>query len=134
MLFFRLLPWEYGIRNLLRRPLRTALTLTALVTVTLLVLLVVGFVRGLERSLAASGNSQTILVFSLGMGENLEYSSVPLRTADLLAASVEGVAERYGQKYFVTRVVPGDQGAWTAGERTDHGTGARRDAGGTARP
>lgn len=99
MLFFRPLPWEYGIRNLFRRPLRTALTLTALVTVTFLVLLVVGFVRGLERSLSVSGNPQTILVFSLGMGENLEYSSVPLRTADLLAASVEGVTERYGQKY-----------------------------------
>jgi putative ABC transport system permease protein len=99
VLWFRPLPWEYGIRNLFRRPLRTALTLAALVAVTLLVLVVVGFVRGLERSLAVSGDPQTVLVFSLGMGENLEYSSIPLRTADLLAASLEGVAEREGQKY-----------------------------------
>ncbi len=97
--FFRPLPWEYGIRNLLRRPLRTGLTLLALTTVTLLVMVVLGFVRGLDRSLAVSGDPQTVIVFSLGMGENLEYSSVPMRTADLLASSINGIRERYGQKY-----------------------------------
>lgn len=99
MIFFRPLPWEYGIRNLLRRPLRTGLTLLALTTVTLLVMVVLGFVRGLDRSLAISGDPDTVIVFSLGMGENLEYSSVPMRTADLLSASIKGVRERYGQKY-----------------------------------
>ena len=99
MFTFRPLPWEYGIRNLLRRPLRTALTLLALTTVTLLVMVVMGFVRGLDRSLAVSGDPRTVIVFSLGMGENLEYSSVPMRTADLLASSINGVCERYGKKY-----------------------------------
>lgn len=113
MLFFRLLPWEYGIRNLLRRPLRSGLTLAALVTVTLLVLVVVGFVRGLEQSLTVSGDPHTAIVFSLGMGENLEYSSVPLRTSDLLSASVAGIEERYGHKsvspelYLGTKVKAG---------------------------
>lgn len=99
MFGFRTLPWEYGIRNLMRRPLRTALTLLALTTVTLLVLIVIGFVRGLERTLDLTGDPDTVLVFSLGMGENLEYSSIPQRTADLLGASVEGIRERYGRKY-----------------------------------
>lgn len=98
MLLFRLLPWEYGIRNLLRRPLRTGLTLLALTTVTLLVMVVLGFVRGLDRSLAVSGDPDTVIVFSLGMGENLEYSSVPMRSADLLASSIHGIREHYGQK------------------------------------
>ncbi|TWU05251.1 FtsX-like permease family protein [Symmachiella macrocystis] len=98
MVFFRPLPWEYGIRNLLRRPLRTALTLVALTIVTLLVMVVLGFVRGLDRSLMTGGQPQTVIVFSLGMGENLEYSSVPMRTADLLAASIPGIRERYGKK------------------------------------
>lgn len=96
---FRPLPWEYGIRNLLRRPLRSALTLLGLSTVTLLVLVVLGFVRGLDRSLAVSGDPQTAIVFSLGMGENLEYSSIPMRTSDLLASSLQGVQQRYGRKY-----------------------------------
>ena len=98
-MFFRLLPWEYGIRNLFRRPLRSGLTLLALTTVTLMVLVVVGFVRGLERSLAVSGDPRTAIVFSLGMGENLEYSSIEMGTTDLLAASIQGVQERYGRKY-----------------------------------
>ena len=98
-MFFRMLPWEYGIRNLFRRPLRSGLTLLALTTVTLMVLVVVGFVRGLERSLAVSGDPRTVIVFSLGMGENLEYSSIGMATTDLLAASIQGVEERYGRKY-----------------------------------
>ena len=32
-MFFRLLPWEYAIRNLFRRPLRTSLTFAGLTTV-----------------------------------------------------------------------------------------------------
>lgn len=98
-MFFRPLPWEYAIRNLFRRPLRTLLTFAGLTTVVLLVFVVIGFIRGLESSLEVSGDEQTALVFSLGMGENLEYSSIPMRTADLVAASVPGLQERYGQKY-----------------------------------
>jgi ABC-type antimicrobial peptide transport system permease subunit len=99
MFFFRLLPWEYAIRNLFRRPLRTLLTFGALTTVILLVFVVVGFIRGLENSLVVSGDPQVAIVFSLGMGQNLEYSSINMSTSDLVAASVEGVQERYGQKY-----------------------------------
>jgi putative ABC transport system permease protein len=98
-MFFRLLPWEYAIRNLFRRPLRTTLTFAGLTTVIVLVFVVVGFIRGLERSLAVSGDEQTAVIFSLGMGENLEYSSIPMRTSDLVPASVGGIQERFGQKY-----------------------------------
>ena len=99
MFWFRLLPWEYGIRNLFRRPLRTSLTFVGLTTVIVLVFVVVGFIRGLERSLAVSGDPQVSIIFSLGMGENLEYSSIPMRTSDLVPASVGGIRERYGKKY-----------------------------------
>jgi ABC-type antimicrobial peptide transport system permease subunit len=99
-MFFRPLPWEYAIRNLFRRPLRTALTFAGLTTVVLLVLVVVGFIRGLERSLIVSGDPQVALVFSLGMGENLEYSSIEMSVADVVGASIEGIQERHGQKYI----------------------------------
>ncbi len=95
MSWFRLLPWEYAIRNLFRRPLRTALTLAGLTIVVLLVLVVVGFIRGMEKSLNVSGDRQVALVFSLGMGKNLEYSSIPQGTGDLLSASVDGIQRRY---------------------------------------
>jgi ABC-type antimicrobial peptide transport system permease subunit len=98
-MFFRLLPWEYATRNLFRRPLRTLLTFLALATVILMVFVVVGFIRGLERSLAVTGNADTAVVFGLGMGENLEYSSIEMSTGDVIGASVDGIQERYGQKY-----------------------------------
>jgi putative ABC transport system permease protein len=98
-MFFRLLPWEYAIRNLFRRPLRTFLTFLGLATVILMVLVVVGFIRGLEKSLDVTGDANTAIVFGLGMGENLEYSSIEMSSGDVIAASVEGIQERYGQKY-----------------------------------
>ncbi len=106
---FRLLPWEYAIRNLFRRPLRTGLTFAGLTLVIVLVFVVVGFIRGLERSLAVSGDSQTAIVFSLGMGENLEYSSIPMRTNDLVPASVDGIQEHFGQKFVSPELYLGTQ-------------------------
>lgn len=107
-MFFKLLPWEYGIRNLFRRPLRTFLTFAGLTTVIVLVLVVVGFIRGLERSLTVSGDPQTAIVFSMGMGENLEYSSIPMRTSDIVPANVK-VRERYGNKYVSPELYLGTQ-------------------------
>src|SRR5213595_2385550 len=95
MLRFRLLPWEYGVRNLFRRPARSALTLACLTLVVLLVFVVVGFIRGLETTLAVSGDPRVVLVHSLGASENVENSSIPARSAALLSASLEGVQRRF---------------------------------------
>jgi putative ABC transport system permease protein len=123
-MFFRLLPWEYAIRNLFRRPLRTALTFAGLTTVILLVFVVVGFIRGLERTLAVTGDAQSAVIFSLGMGENLEYSSISMSVTDLVAASVEGIEERYGQKYVSPELYLGTE--ITVGERQEPGLGLVR--------
>src|SRR6187431_3521895 len=72
----RLLPWDYGVRNLARRPVRTALTLLGLGLVVFLLLLVVGFVRGLELSLQQSGDPEVVLLHNANAAENLENSSV----------------------------------------------------------
>ncbi len=98
-MFFRLIPWEYAIRNLLRRPWRSGLTVAGLTIVVLLVFLVVGFIRGLERSLAVSGDPQVALVFGLGMGENLEYSSISENAASAATSNIPGIRQRYGRDY-----------------------------------
>ena len=108
-MLFRLLPWEYAIRNLFRRPIRTALTLFGLTIVVCLVFAVVGFIRGLEQSLIVSGDSESALIFSLGMGENLEYSSIPMRTTDLVAASVAGIRKRSDQAYVSPELYLGSE-------------------------
>lgn len=113
---FRLLPWEYGVRNLFRRPSRALLTLIGLTLVVLLVLIIVGFIRGLENSLAVSGDPRVVLVHAPGGSENVENSTVAGRTAPVLAASVEAVLRRYGQTYVSpeiylgTRVTLGEEG------------------------
>lgn len=111
----RLLPWDYGVRNLFRRPSRSALTLGGLSVVVLLVLVVVGFIRGLEASLAATGQPNVMLVYALSSGADIENSAIPARTPALLSASVAGVRERHGVKYVSpelylgTRITAGGQ-------------------------
>jgi ABC-type antimicrobial peptide transport system permease subunit len=121
MLRFRPLPWEYGVRNLLRRPGRSALTLGGLTIVVLLVLIVAAFVRGMETTLAVSGDPRVAIVYSLGTAENVEYSSVPVSTVDLLKSSFEGIEEYPGQAavsgelYLGTQIVPRAGGEPTMG-------------------
>ena len=105
----RRLPWEYGVRNLLRRPGRSALTLGGLGTVVLLIFVAVGFIRGLEASLAVSGDPRVAIVHALGAGENLEYSSVSAATADLLKGSVPGIERRYDAWYVSPELYLGSQ-------------------------
>lgn len=115
MLFRRLLPWDYGVRNLTRRPLRSALTLAALTTVVLLVFVIVGFVRGLDVSLVVSGDPQVVLVYSLGAEENIENSAIAARSPSLLTASLGGISKSYDtpqispELYLGTRVEDGNQ-------------------------
>ena len=107
MIRLRLLPWEYGIRNLLRRPTRSALTLAALTTVVLLVLVVVAFIRGLESSLAVSGEERVVLVYSIGAAADIENSAIPARTAALVSASLDGIENRFGASYVAPELYIG---------------------------
>ncbi|WP_417744914.1 ABC transporter permease [Rosistilla oblonga] len=110
-----LLPWEYGVRNLARRPVRTGLTLLALATVVMLVFVVVGFIRGLEQSLSVSGDDDVVLVYSVNSEENIENSSIAARSPALLSASLGGTWKRFGvdhvspELYLGTRVSTSDQ-------------------------
>lgn len=113
MLSRRFLPWDYGVRNLLRRPLRTALTLMALATVVLLIFVVVGFIRGLDLSLAVSGDPQVVLVYSVNAEENIENSAIFGQIPGLLSASLDGVVRRHDvphvspELYLGTRIEVG---------------------------
>ncbi len=90
-----LLPWEYGVRNLARRPARTVLTLLALTIVVVLVFVVIGFIRGLEKSLSISGDPDVVLVYSLTSEQNVENSSIEARIPDLLQASLDVSVRRF---------------------------------------
>lgn len=99
MLGQKLLPWEYGVRNLFRRRTRSLLTLVGLTIVVLLVLVVVGFIRGLEASLTATGNPNVVLVYSLSSAADIENSAIPASTATMMNASVNQTRKRNGMVY-----------------------------------
>jgi ABC-type lipoprotein release transport system permease subunit len=108
------LPWDYGVRNLFRRPARTLLTLVGLSTVVVLVLVVVGFIRGLESSIDTSGDPRVMLVYSIGAAGDVENSAVAARIPALLSASLSGIEHRWGtayvspELYIATRIQIGD--------------------------
>jgi hypothetical protein len=108
-MFFRPLPWDYGVRNLWRRPGRSALTMLGLATVVFLVLLVASFVRGLEATLATSGDERVALVHSLGAAENIENSTMPGRSSGLLSASLRRIESRFGERYVSPELYLGSE-------------------------
>jgi putative ABC transport system permease protein len=90
------LPWDYGVRNLGRRPVRTALTALGLALVVFLLLLVVGFVRGLELSLQQSGDPEVVLLHNANAAENLENSSVADEVTALARTEFASHLVKYG--------------------------------------
>lgn len=113
----RLLPWDYGVRNLGRRPVRTALTGLGLGLVVFLLLVVVGFVRGLELSLQQSGDPEVVLLHNANSAENLENSSITDEVAALARTEFAAHLVKYGETAAVSpeltiagRVGTGDGG------------------------
>lgn len=98
----RLLPWDYGVRNLSRRPLRTALTGFGLTLVVFLLLVVTGFVRGLELSLDQSGDPQVVLLHNVNAAENLENSSIGDEVLTLARTEFAAHLIRYGDTAAVS--------------------------------
>lgn len=95
----RLLPWDYGVRNLLRSPGRTALGAAGVALVTVLVLAAAAFVRGMGESLAGGGDSRNVLVVGSGSEESIERSEIGAQVPGILSASLPGVKERLGVRY-----------------------------------
>lgn len=96
----RLLPWTYAVRNLGRSTLRTALQVSSGMLVVLLVLSATAFVRGMDSSLARSGEPANVILMSAGSEESLERSEIELGTAGIAAASIDGLKERLGSRYL----------------------------------
>jgi len=102
MSHMRLLPWDYGVRNLGRRPTRTALTALGLGLVVFLLLVVLGFVRGLERSLEQSGDPEVVLLHNANAAENLENSSIADEVPALARTEFAAHLVRYGEAAAVS--------------------------------
>ena len=100
----RLLPWDYGVRNLGRSPLRLALSVAGGALVVALVIAAGAFVRGMERSLAVSASGRNVILLGAGSEESLERSEINPAVPSLLIASVEGIRSRAGVYYVSPEV------------------------------
>lgn len=93
----RLLPWDYGVRNLARVPARSALGAAGAALVVLLVLAAASFVRGMGRSLVGSGDPRNAVLLGAGSEESVERSEIAPAAASIAAASIPRIATAGGQ-------------------------------------
>jgi putative ABC transport system permease protein len=100
----RLLPWDYGVRNLLRSPVRLALSLAGSALVVLLVLAAAAFVRGMQKSLTVSGVASNVILLGAGSEESFERSEISPTVPALVQASVPGIKSRLGVPYVSPEV------------------------------
>lgn len=92
----RYLPFEYAVRNLGRRPLRTSLGIAGSVLVVLLVLVSIAFVRGMRQALVVTANPGNVILLGTGSEESIERSQVDPRVATIVEASIPSVRSRLG--------------------------------------
>jgi len=100
----RLLPWDYGIRNLGRSPSRLGLGVAGSGMVVLLVMAAAAFTRGMGGSLLGTGGSTNVILLGAGSEESIERSEVSGSTAGLAAASIPGIRQRLGVAYVSPEV------------------------------
>jgi putative ABC transport system permease protein len=95
----RLLPFDYGVRNLGRSRTRLVLTVFACALVVLLVLTAASFVRGMSKSLVNNAAQDNVILLATGSEESLERSQIPGSVAGIVAASLPGIKNRLGVSY-----------------------------------
>ncbi len=93
-----MLPLRYALRNLVRRPLRTGLTLVGLGAIAFLVVLTTGFSTGLDRSVSGSARDDVAIVGGVTGDTDLVRSFVPFGAAHEVAGGVPGVLSVGGRR------------------------------------
>jgi putative ABC transport system permease protein len=96
----KLLPWEYAVRNLGRSPLKLVLSIAGSALVVLLMLAAGAFVRGMEKSLRATGDPRNVILLGAGSEESIERSEIDPAAATLVNASVPGIRAALGVPYI----------------------------------
>jgi putative ABC transport system permease protein len=98
------LPLDHAVRNLGRSPRRAALAIAAATLVAFLAAGSVGFSRGLAGSLGASGLESNVILLGAGSEESIERSEIPPGVAEIVAASVDGLARRRDRTFVSPEV------------------------------
>jgi hypothetical protein len=92
----RTLPFDYAVRNLARRPVRTLLTGTSSGLVAGLFVVTAAFVRNLSTSFSSAGQDDVAILLSRVSESDVLRSTVPASLAELVAAEIRAVARPGG--------------------------------------
>jgi len=87
------LPFDYAIRNLGRRPMRTLLTALSSALVAALLVATTAFVRGLDSTFSGAAQDDTAIVLSSVAERDVVRSTVSAGLSELIAASVPGIRQ-----------------------------------------
>lgn len=92
----RVLPFDYAVRNLARRPVRTLLTAGSSALVAGLFVATAAFVQGLSSSFVNAGQDDVAILLSRVSNQDVLRSTVPPALAELVAAEITGIARPGG--------------------------------------
>jgi len=92
----RILPFDYGVRNLGRSRTRLLATVAASTLVVTLVIAAAGFVRGMARTLVVSEERANVMLIAAGSEESVERSQIAGNAAGLVAAGLPGIRTTLG--------------------------------------
>ncbi len=101
----KLIPWEYGLRNLGRSPLRACLTAFGSMLVVGLVLAAGSFLAGIERQLSTSGDEGNVLLLANGSQDSLLRSEIPRKVDTIARGGIKSIRERLGEQYVSPEVL-----------------------------
>lgn len=87
----RALPFDYAVRNLGRRPVRTLLTALSSALVAALLVATTAFVRGLGNTFSGAAQPDTAILLSSVAERDVVRSTVSAGLPELVSASVPGV-------------------------------------------
>jgi ABC-type lipoprotein release transport system permease subunit len=87
----RRLPFDYAVRNLGRRPLRTILTGASSALVAGLLVATAAFVTSLTTSFSSAGRDDTAIFLSSVAERDIVRSTVPAGVESLISGSVKGI-------------------------------------------
>jgi ABC-type antimicrobial peptide transport system permease subunit len=98
------LPFDYAVKNLGRRRLRTALTAGSSAIVAALLVATTAFVRGLEQTFGGAASDETALLLSSASQRDVVRSAVDAGLGELVAASVRGIEAASDEIHMGTKV------------------------------
>ena len=93
-----MLPIAYLLRNLLRRRVRTAVTIGGVAATTMLVIAMHAFAEGMTTAATGSAHDDAVVLLGVSAEVDLVRSVIPRGSAEVAAASAPGVLTVDGQR------------------------------------